>query len=293
MAKFHLPRSIKRFKDWTRHVRRLPLIVPLWVRNWLSYEPVVQPGGPAVSLTTYGRRTRRVYLAIESIGHGHLKPSSLTLWLNGLDETTPLPASLQRLVKRGLTVASTPDYGPHKKYFPYVSTHQNRLDRPLVTADDDMLYPRDWLFTLDAAHRLNPNMVHCFWAKCIGIEAGRVTPYSDWRDCSTDLPAFTHMAIGCSGVIYPVGLQFALAQAGDAFTSCCPKADDLWLHVNSLRHGYKVRQVRGRPRKFPCIPGSESVGLFTFNVAQDGNNRQFASTYQEDDVQRLVAASTR
>ncbi len=291
MAKIHLPKLIKRFKDWTRHVRRLHLLVPLWWRNRTSVAPIVQADGPVVSLTSYGQRTKRVYLAIESIGRGVLKPSAITLWLDGSFLPDDLPAPLRRLIKRGLQVVSTPDYGPHKKYFPHVLTWANNLNRPLVTADDDMLYPRDWLLSLDQAHRDSPEMVHCFWAKTIGISLGQVVPYAGWRDCHTDRPGFTHMAIGCSGVIYPVGLQRALAMAGDAFMSCCPKADDLWLHVNSLRNGYPVRQIRARSRKFPCIPGTESSGLVTFNEAQDGNNRQFAQTYRPDDVQRLAAAA--
>ena len=55
-----------------------PRLVPGQVRalqrlNETATEPVVAPGGPVVSLTTYGPRIDTVHLTIESIGRGRLK----------------------------------------------------------------------------------------------------------------------------------------------------------------------------------------------------------------------------
>lgn len=291
MAKIHLPKSIKRFKDWTRHVRRMHLLAPLWWRNRTSQEPIVQPEGPVVSLTTYGARTHKVYLAIESIGRGRLRPSAIVLWLDEKDVFRQPPETLQRLVRRGLTLRLTPNYGPHKKYYPQVSLVDNPHHLPLVTADDDTLYPPHWLAELQRAHMNEPGVVHCWRAKRIATEAGGLGPYHQWADCTSTKASFANFAIGCSGVVYPHALQQALKAAGDGFMHSCPKADDIWLHLHSLRNGFKVRQILSHAVDFPCIPGTESVGLVNFNVNENGNDLQFAKTHGASDRRVILDAA--
>jgi hypothetical protein len=64
-------------------------LAKLRVRNRLSKKMVVSPGGEAViSLTTYGDRVDSVYLTIESIGAGTVRPRRLILWLD--KEIVPL-----------------------------------------------------------------------------------------------------------------------------------------------------------------------------------------------------------
>ena len=57
-------------------------IVWYFLLNRLTGKPVTEPGGPVVSLTTYGTRSRKAYLAIESIAQGRLRPSRLILWID-------------------------------------------------------------------------------------------------------------------------------------------------------------------------------------------------------------------
>ena len=119
----------------------------LWLtlRNHFSRSAISIGGhGPVVSLTTYGKRANKAYLAIESIARGSLLPSRLILWLDEQVLYDDLPAPLFRLTRRGLEIKLCKNYGPHKKYYPYVES-QTTFTSPLVTADDDTIYPRSWL----------------------------------------------------------------------------------------------------------------------------------------------------
>ena len=73
-----------------------------------------------VSLTSYGSRIRAVHLAVESMVHGTVRPQRLILWLREADVVADPPAPLARLVRRGLELRCTEDWGPHQKYYPYV-----------------------------------------------------------------------------------------------------------------------------------------------------------------------------
>ena len=119
----------------------------LHLQNVRSTAPVVAHGGPVVSITTYGTRLNTVYLVLESIASGSVLPSRLILWVNDLEVFSAPPPPLQRLVRRGLEIRLTEDYGPHKKYYPYLASAAS-FDRPLVTADDDVFYSRWWLTDL-------------------------------------------------------------------------------------------------------------------------------------------------
>lgn len=206
--------------------------------NQSSTSPIVGDADANVSLTSYGPRIATVWKTIESIGAGSVKPRRIMLWLDDPAALADPPASLQRLQARGLEIRGCPDYGPHKKYFPYVtSILPEHPTSTLVTADDDVYYPATWLEELLAAHL--PEQVTAFRAR-IRTDG----PYRQWALCSTTKASDTVFATGTSGVAYSEPVLQALRERGDEFTTVCPRADDFWLHYATIASGLKVRQVR-------------------------------------------------
>jgi hypothetical protein len=270
--------------------------VRLWVR-WLSLvnlyarSQICQSHGPVVSLTTHGSRVLTTHLTIESIGRGELLPSRIILWLDEATTFSNLPAALRRLQKRGLEVKLCKNYGPHTKYYPYLLS-EKVITQPLVTADDDILYPSYWLRNLVEAFRNFSDSVNCYRARIITVKEGEVSPYARWEICTAEEPSFRNLATGVSGVIYPPQLLMGIRAAGNLFEDCCPKADDLWLHVQALRSGYKIKQLGREAIHFAMLPGSQKVCLFAGNVLRhEGNDRQVRSTYTKADVDILLRDS--
>lgn len=210
----------------------------LHIRNHRSVDPIVGDGAANVSLTSYGKRISTVWQTIETIGAGTVKPHRLILWLDDDDAFANPPAPLKRLQARGLEIRHCHDYGPHKKYFPYVNEiWPDEPERTLVTADDDVYYPSTWLAELLDAHR--PDEVTAFRAR---IRSDG--PYCSWPMCSTTDADETILATGVSGVAYPPELLCTLRARGDEFTTVCPFADDYWLHYAAVATGTPIRQVR-------------------------------------------------
>lgn len=56
----------------------------------------------------------------------------------------------------------------------------------IVTADDDALYPENWLEGLWDIHEKYPGCVCCYRAHEITFEGGRVAPYQEWYGLSPD-----------------------------------------------------------------------------------------------------------
>lgn len=262
----------------------------LALRNQLARTPVVSHSGPVVSLTTYGARLNTVFLTIETIGQGELKPGRLILWLDNPASLNNLPVSLKRLQRRGLEVRLSENFGPHTKYYPYLESGP-LADAALVTADDDVLYPKHWLSDLVAAYNDNNQIINCYRARVIQLSGSRLAPYSTWENCTSTTPSLRNCGLGVSGVIYPpLYLEF-VKSAGRAFSAVCPRADDLWLHVNAVRSGYKVRQVSTKPRNFPDVPNSQAQGLFHTNLLGGENDQQAAQTYSGEDLRALLGAT--
>lgn len=257
-------------------------------RNFFSRQSILSPDGLPVSLTSYGKRLDSVFYTIESIGKGDLLPSRLILWLDDKARFDRLPNTLIRLKSRGLEVRLTENYGPHTKYYPYVLAHHTD-NLPLVTADDDIFYPKYWLKGLRDAYQKNPSTINCYraWVLNMNPDLTRIEPYNSWDSCSSMQPSFNHFATGVSGVVYPSAFLSHLYKEGDAFKSVCPKADDIWLHVNALRAGYKVQQIVGHAMHFRTIPTTQEESLFQTNVDQGLNDRQIEKTYRASDLDVL------
>jgi hypothetical protein len=272
-----------------RGVKRLAR--PLWMqalarRNADSQASVLDPAGPVLSLTSFGERLDQVHYMLESVAAGELRPSRLLLWVDEQRLAQGLPPTLQRLIARGLEVKGCIDVGPHTKYYPSVS--QLQLDRPLVTADDDVLYPRRWLARLVAAARRAPQFIHAHRAHRFSFGPdGQPAPYAGWPPCRVTSPSHRHFVTGVAGVLYPPAMVQALREAGDGFLACCPRADDIWLNAVALRAGVQACQVTPFHPVLFELPGSRRGGLARHNVQGGGNDAQLLATYRPEELARL------
>lgn len=237
----------------------------LWLRgvNLLSTKPLTGDCDVDVSLTSYGRRIRSVWSVVESIGRGYVRPHRLILWLDDPSVVAHPPATLRRLKRRGLEIKWCRDFGPHKKYYPYVS--ECRQMRTLVTADDDVYYPKKWLRDLLSAHR--PGEVTAYRAHLRTRDH-----YAEWPMCDTDEPSDRVFATGVSGVAYPPRLLEVLRSRGDEFLRVCPHADDFWLHFAAVSSGIPIRQVGRRPANWWPQLRLTGTGLWHENLTKGGND---------------------
>lgn len=259
--------------------------------NQRSLTPVTASSGPVVSVTSYGDRLRSVHLALESIAAGSIRPSRLILWVDTPEALAHCSPGIERLMKRGLEVRLSNNFGPHTKYYPYLLA-TSEFAVPLVTADDDQIYSTWWLRGLMESYLDHPNTVSCYRAHVMRLNGVTLEPYRRWAPCTSTDPSLLHFATGVSGCIYSPSLLRQLKAAGTEFLQSCPKADDVWLHVHALRAGMKTRQIWDRPLRFPFVPGTQDIGLYHSNVLQAGNDEQIEKTYTVQDIQILREAAS-
>ncbi|NQX10923.1 hypothetical protein HQQ80_04725 [Microbacteriaceae bacterium VKM Ac-2855] len=241
-----------------------------------------------VSLTSYGHRLSSVFATIESIAEGSIRPRRLVLWLAHDEIDRGLPRTLRALQRRGLEIIGCDDLRSHKKYFPY-ATESVKIPLPLVTADDDVLYPRTWLEALLESHRRRPRCTIGYRGEIITLdETGDVRPYREWIAADSTSPSFRLVLNGIGGVLYPIEVLEEARRYGTDFMQECPRADDLWLHRAALRAGFAPSQLTADQVHHPAIPGSQKTSLMSSNV-EHGNDQQFVTTYSAADIEKIRA----
>ncbi|WP_314940316.1 glycosyltransferase [Corynebacterium durum] len=268
-------------------------MLPLAIANRLSRTRIPQDGDVVISLTSHGKRLNKVHFTLESIARGYTK-APIVLWLDEHDYNAPLPASLQRLVHRGLQIrCSDGDYGPHTKYWNQFRDVAGTGIR-VATIDDDMIYPEWFLQRLLFIGDLRNDAVIAYRAHRIELRDGRMLPYVKWTAVNTSQASLLHFATGVSGVLYPTSfIDYVVAQGDTEFIKQCPRADDVWLHVCALRSGHPIRQVYAKPRHFAVVPSTQVGALVVGNTLMGGNDEQIRRVYTNEDIAALVAASER
>jgi len=275
----------------TRKARASMKVAQLRFRNRHSAATVLGNADVVVSLTTYGPRIDTVFLTIESISKGTLKPRRIILWLDDDVLLSDPPIELRRLIARGLEIRRAAVLGPHKKYFPALDLAITQNVERLITVDDDVMYPRWWLRRLMRAADESPGAIVAYRARRVSMAADRFAAWDAWPLCECSEPSLLHFGIGEAGVAYPQRVLLALRKRGPEFLVTAPRADDIWLHSTAVSVGVPTRQVASTAL-FPLgIPGSQVVALAHSNIEGGGNDEVLRVSYSQASISRLRAAS--
>jgi len=188
-----------------------------------------------ISLTSISGRMPALVGTLSSLSRQDYPDFLIRLYLSHgpflLDEgVRRVPEDIAALAGKDdrLEVRFVPNIGPYRKILPFLAETAGR--RCLVaTADDDTIYPADWLFGLYRAFRAHRCVV-CYRGHHMRREGTRFAQYRSWmRNVVPRNPDLFNLPTGKDGVLYdtscfdPGVLDYATA------LRLAPTADDLWL----------------------------------------------------------------
>lgn len=223
-----------------------------------------------VSLTSFPKRIEHVWIAIDTLMRQSFKPDRIVLWLS--NEQFPdgeIPKSLEALKSKGLTIKFCDELRSHKKYF--YSFEEYPQDN-IITVDDDMFYPTDFIETLVKHHKKYPrdiiaNSVQIIYPQITSLPTEWIVAENfEKRTSRNDFQAFTG-----AGTLFPPDTFCDEAFNKEKIKSLAFTADDLWLKAMSLMSGVKTTKIAKFRAFNMCIdiPGDET--LFSVNKV-DGEN---------------------
>lgn len=221
-----------------------------------------------VSLTTYGKRLYEVYLTIESIMAGTVKPNKIILWLQNDMKEQKLPETINQLIKRGLEVRYTEDIKSYKKLVPALKAFPDSI---IITVDDDVLYELDLVENLLRHYKNNPNHVYGNRVKKIEVKRNRVLSYKKWKAVMNgEKTSPLLMCIGVGGVLYPPHCFKNEVLNDNVFMDVCPRADDIWFWAMANDNGYtecKVDTIDKYGCDFLTNPNVQDIALTRTNFS--------------------------
>ena len=251
----------------------------------MAYVFIVDPpccsgvnGTVVVSLTSFPARLDKVYLAIKSIMMQSVVPAEVHLWLGEDSCGTPLPKALVELKDKGLEIHyEKGNLKGHKKYI-YALSRNTGL--PVVTIDDDCIYPSDTIASLLEAHDRWPGSVAAIRARRITFDEVDFKPYSDWESCYEEddpVPHRSLVAIGVGGVLYPPSCLPSIAfDEKRIIEAQAVEVDDLWLKIMETLAGINVVWAPSSLAHPYVIDSTQETALYSGNVEENNNDAAFA-----------------
>ena len=229
-----------------------------------------------VSLTSFPERIPTLHHTLKSLLGQSLSPEKIVLWL-AVDQfpqkLKSLPKQVTDLMPLGVEIKWCEDIKSYKKLVPSLRKYP---DKCIVTADDDIIYPRFWLEKLWATHLEFPKCIIAHRARVIKHRMKRLCMYKTWPilvHAMTPEKYFVLPTTG-GGVLYPPK-SFNLETLDDkVFMDVAPHADDLWFWAMSVLAKKEVKHVFAYESTLNLAKGSQEISLSQFNVQQSQNDVQ-------------------
>ena len=235
-----------------------------------------------ISLTSYGERVETVHLCIETLLAQTIQADKVILWLSGEEfkySVSNIPQKLRNLISSRFMVEFTADIKSYKKIIPCLKQYGNTAI--IVTADDDILYPPNWLEVLYKSHIRYPS--HIIAHRCHRMKYNKkneILPYNEWemrfrKHSASHLNFFT----GAGGVLYPPKALHSEVINENVFLKYAPTADDIWLWSMAVLNRTKVIIPQDCIYKLNYIEGTQRdqgicVPLHHTNVGKFQNDYQ-------------------
>ncbi len=232
-----------------------------------------------LSLTSWHARIDILPLTLLTLVEQSARPASTEIWMTE-EDLCLIPARVHSAFSSlGVTFRTSEDYRSHKKWLNAV---QERSDHFVVTADDDIIYPRHWLRWLMKDHRDDRRVSVAHRCHRMTFDAsGDVAPYAEW---TKDVPAYGEtspslFATGCGGQVLHQRWLPKDALEPDRILSICPNSDDIWLACALAAAG--VPRMRSNTY-FPLleISGSYDASLQQYNDQTGYKNEQLQATME-------------
>ena len=242
--------------------------------------------GVVISLTSFRPRFKTLPFVIASLFNQTIQASKVILWLDK-GESAALPKSLESFKELGLEIHETDKN--HRAYRKLIPSLELYPEKSIVTADDDIIYSRDWLENLSVDASQEQPRISYFKSRKIQLIAPReLDNYHQWARTGDPEAANRHsrqnLPLGYTGVYYPPRIFSQEIFNDDVYLKLAPYADDLWFKVMALLDDVPCEKVKADFGLEVQVPFTQKISLKKVNVRSGGNVSQLTALLDHYDL---------
>lgn len=216
-----------------------------------------------VSLTSFPDRMKDIHYCLYSLLNQKLKPDKVILWLASNQfphGEHDIPLEVLKLKKNGLTIKFCDDLKSYKKLLPALKEYPDDI---IVTSDDDLYYPDDWLEKLYNDYLKNPTCVICHRPRRIKFDSNyNLKEYMDWNiiegECS---PTYFALMTGAGGVLYPPHALHPNVFNLEVIKNNYATTDDIWFWAMAVLNKTKIKTFDGNYDLFDFVNPARDLNL--------------------------------
>ena len=229
-----------------------------------------------ISLTSYPKRFPELDLCIKSLVNQRMKADRIVLWLG--NDASPADADELRIkyAPYGVEVLrdAEQNYFSHKKYYYAMRDFPHDI---VVAADDDLIYPPDWLESLYRSYLQHPECISARRVHRITWdEQGVALPYIRWLgEVKAKEPSHNLLATTGAGTLFPPGCLCEETINAEMFMKKAKNADDLWIKVMAVLSGVTIVWAKNTMIMPTTINLHQQDELTNINVANGKNDQIF------------------
>ena len=226
-----------------------------------------------VSLTSFPERLYDIHFCIYSIFNQTIKPDEIVLWL--ANEQFPngekdIPQEVLNLKKLGLKIKWCEDIKAYKKLIPALKEYPNDL---IVTADDDLFYPENWLELLYENHKQNPNDIICQRSRKISFNNDcSLKSYDEWELNDGEIKqSYLNFSTNGAGSLFPPNSLYFDVSNKHLFEKLCPNADDVWIWAMAILNGTKIKGVKDNMTQLTYVNLARELNILNEKTLYSSN----------------------
>lgn len=234
-----------------------------------------------ISLTTIEYRLPRLHYVIRSLLNQSVSFKKIILWVNK-DLKHKIPKSLLKLESERFEIRYSEGSSSHRKLVETLKIYPNEY---IVTCDDDLMYPRDWLDRLLNEHAKYPQAVMAHMCRAFRFNEDGLMPYKKWRSEQIGASTDRTLAVGWGGILYPPGSLYKDVLDETLYMKLAPKADDFWFKAMAHLQGTQVyKSSCPNPEPIPIL-FTQKYSLMKSNIGQDENRKQWLALAKYYDLE--------
>lgn len=238
-----------------------------------------------ISLTSFPARLNATYFAICSLFAQDFPVNKIILTLSKEEFSNgekDIPSKILNFKDKGLEILWVDtNLKPHNKYFFAMKKYPKAI---IITADDDILYPKNTVSKLVDCYQKHPKAICALGVRQILVNKGQPLSFSKWNTnlcyepyrISKEILGQERMdllAEGGSAVLYPPSILPHETFNIEKIKQLAPFADDIWLKCMELFANIPVVCYNDN-QKVHIISFSQNVGLFQINMENNQNDVQ-------------------